>query len=155
NNDWYKHWCKAFQLQYDTNMETNNHVESWHNQLKTTYLKRKPNRHLHRLIYILVNDVDPEIISNVNRVLLGIDRMGNREREEVKRRKLAEDIPNERVEEFVSKELNDDGVLTALLVKLFDVSSDIMYRITVIDKDMVIVNAISSAFIKNLVSICT
>ncbi|KAI8876940.1 hypothetical protein K501DRAFT_199290, partial [Backusella circina FSU 941] len=46
-----KHWCKTFQLQYDINMEANNYIESWHNQLKTTYLKRKPNRRLHRLIY--------------------------------------------------------------------------------------------------------
>ncbi|KAI8880339.1 hypothetical protein K501DRAFT_151502, partial [Backusella circina FSU 941] len=64
-----KHWCKTFQLQYDTNMETNNYIESWYNQLKTTYLKRKPNRRLHRLIYILVNDVEPEFISNANRVI--------------------------------------------------------------------------------------
>ncbi|KAI8890119.1 hypothetical protein K501DRAFT_160578, partial [Backusella circina FSU 941] len=70
-----KHWYKAFQTQYGTNMETNNYVESWHNQLKTTYLKRKPNRRLDRLIYILVNDVEPEFISNVNRVILGIGRM--------------------------------------------------------------------------------
>ncbi|KAI9484073.1 MAG: hypothetical protein EXX96DRAFT_560786 [Benjaminiella poitrasii] len=40
DNNWYKHWCRAFQSNYDTNMETNNYVESWHNQLKTIYLKR-------------------------------------------------------------------------------------------------------------------
>ncbi|KAI8884169.1 hypothetical protein K501DRAFT_156243, partial [Backusella circina FSU 941] len=87
-----KHWCKTFQLQYDTNMETNDYIESCHNQLKTTYLKGKPNRRLHRLIYILINGVEPGFISNVNRIVLGINRMGDREREEVKRRKLAEDI---------------------------------------------------------------
>ncbi|KAI8884533.1 hypothetical protein K501DRAFT_155888, partial [Backusella circina FSU 941] len=73
--DWYKHWCKAFQPQYDTNMETNNYVESWSNQLETSYLKRKPNRRLHRLIDILVNDIEPEFISNANKVILGIGRM--------------------------------------------------------------------------------
>ncbi|KAI8877047.1 hypothetical protein K501DRAFT_199017, partial [Backusella circina FSU 941] len=98
-----KHWCEASQPQYDTNMETNNYIESWHKQLKTTYLKRKPNRRLHKLIYILVNDVEPEFISNVNQALLGIGRMGSREREEVKRIKLAEDIPSEPVEEYVNK----------------------------------------------------
>ncbi|KAI8881940.1 hypothetical protein K501DRAFT_274192 [Backusella circina FSU 941] len=63
--------------------------------------------------------------------------MGNREREEVKRRNLAEDIPSERVEEYVDKELNNDGELNALLVKVFDDSSDDIYRITVIDKEMI------------------
>ncbi|KAI8882657.1 hypothetical protein K501DRAFT_273477 [Backusella circina FSU 941] len=63
--------------------------------------------------------------------------MGNREREGVKRRNLAEDIPSERVEEYVDKELNDNGELTALLVKVFDDSNDDIYRITVIDKEMI------------------
>ncbi|KAI8379066.1 uncharacterized protein BYT42DRAFT_495541, partial [Radiomyces spectabilis] len=46
-----------------TDMETSNYIESWHNQLKTTYLqsfiflKADRNRRLDRLVYILVNDV--------------------------------------------------------------------------------------------------
>ncbi|KAI8889193.1 hypothetical protein K501DRAFT_267077 [Backusella circina FSU 941] len=59
-----------------------------------SYLKRKPNRHLDRLIYILVNDAMLELIRNVNRVLLGI-------------------------------------------VKALCYSSDNIYRITVIDKEMI------------------
>ncbi|KAI8090637.1 hypothetical protein BDF21DRAFT_325502, partial [Thamnidium elegans] len=57
NNGWYKHWAKAFQPRYYTNMETNNYVENSHNQLKTTYLKRNRNRRLDRLIYVLSQDV--------------------------------------------------------------------------------------------------
>ncbi|KAI8981403.1 hypothetical protein BDB01DRAFT_724108 [Pilobolus umbonatus] len=80
-NGWYRHWCKAFQPDRFTNMETNNYVESWHNQLKSMYLKRKGNRRVDRLIYILVNDVEPDYISTVNRLVLRIGRMSPDERE--------------------------------------------------------------------------
>ncbi|KAG2232120.1 hypothetical protein INT48_006797 [Thamnidium elegans] len=47
---------------FGLNMETNNFVESWHNQSKTTYLERKRNERADRLIFILVNDIEPDFI---------------------------------------------------------------------------------------------
>ncbi|KAF7723032.1 hypothetical protein EC973_002408 [Apophysomyces ossiformis] len=61
-------WFAVFQPQVFTNMETNNYVESWHNQLKTTYLKRKHNRRVDRLLYILVHDVEFDYKINTARV---------------------------------------------------------------------------------------
>lgn len=44
DSDKFIQWVAAFQPQTYTNIETNNFVESWHNQLKSTYLERKRNR---------------------------------------------------------------------------------------------------------------
>lgn len=38
NNDWIKCWAAGYQLDIHTNMETNNFVESWHNQLETFFI---------------------------------------------------------------------------------------------------------------------
>ncbi|EPB87318.1 hypothetical protein HMPREF1544_05843, partial [Mucor circinelloides 1006PhL] len=75
-------------------MEANNYVESWHNQLKTVYLHRKRDRRVNRLIYILVNDVEPNFIQNISRNTLSIDRMGP---EEGRRRELNAEAINEAI----------------------------------------------------------
>jgi hypothetical protein len=41
--DKYIQWCAIFQPQTYTNIKTNNFVESWQNQLRSTYLGRKRN----------------------------------------------------------------------------------------------------------------
>ncbi|KAI8335266.1 hypothetical protein EDC96DRAFT_355542 [Choanephora cucurbitarum] len=84
-------------------METNNYIESWHNQLKTTYLGRKKNRRVDKLIYILVNDVEPDYISNVGRISLNIGRMGPEERRRRKREIAAESI-NEAIIDMMIEE---------------------------------------------------
>jgi hypothetical protein len=55
-DDKFMHWSAAYQPQVLANMETNNYIEGWHNQLKTNYLQRKRNRRLDHLIFILVDD---------------------------------------------------------------------------------------------------
>ncbi|KAI9480262.1 MAG: hypothetical protein EXX96DRAFT_633530 [Benjaminiella poitrasii] len=50
DNDAFMMWTAAYQPQMYTNMETNNYIESWHNQLKTIHLKRKRNRRVDRLV---------------------------------------------------------------------------------------------------------
>ncbi|KAI8996928.1 hypothetical protein BDB01DRAFT_710786, partial [Pilobolus umbonatus] len=85
-------WCRAFQLDRLTNMETNNYVESWHKQPKSMHLRRKGNRRVDRLIYILVNDVEPDYTSTFNRLVLRIGRKSPAEREAGKRMLLAMSI---------------------------------------------------------------
>ncbi|KAI9345424.1 hypothetical protein BD770DRAFT_328643, partial [Pilaira anomala] len=65
-------WVSCYQPTVYTSMETNNYVESWHNQLKTTCLKRKPNRRVDGLIYVLVNDVGEVCQQNVKRLMLNV-----------------------------------------------------------------------------------
>ncbi|CEP16772.1 hypothetical protein [Parasitella parasitica] len=92
NREKFVHWSFAFQPQVYSNMETNNFVESWHNQLKTTYLGRKRNRRVDRLIHILVKDVEPDYIQNINRITLNVGRMGPEERRRRRRQLEAESI---------------------------------------------------------------
>ncbi|ORE04171.1 hypothetical protein BCV72DRAFT_278155, partial [Rhizopus microsporus var. microsporus] len=76
DNDRFIRWTAAYQLDRFTNMETNNYVESWHSQLKTSYLQRKRNRRVDRLVYILVNDVEEDFLSNINRIKMNVGRIG-------------------------------------------------------------------------------
>ncbi|KAI8322481.1 hypothetical protein EDC96DRAFT_596411 [Choanephora cucurbitarum] len=99
------HWSAAFQP--FTNMETNNYIESWHNQLNTTYLGRKKNRRVDRLIYILVNDVEPDYISNVGRISLKIGRMGPQERRRRRKREIAAESINEAIIDMMIEETDD------------------------------------------------
>ncbi len=67
-----KMWSAAYQPEIFTNMATNNYIESWHNQLKSVYLKRRRNRRLDRLLYILTEDVAIDLKNDVARLSLYI-----------------------------------------------------------------------------------
>lgn len=82
NNGWFKHRVKAFQPSYYTNMETNSYAESWHNQLKTTNLKRNGNRILdNRPVYVLSQDILPDYLRYTRRITFNKGKMGPTERE--------------------------------------------------------------------------
>ncbi|KAF9189780.1 hypothetical protein BGZ49_003774, partial [Haplosporangium sp. Z 27] len=52
-------WMKAYRVgKYYAGMDTNNYVESWHNHLKSHFLRGHTNCRGDRLIYILTTDVD-------------------------------------------------------------------------------------------------
>ncbi|ORE05986.1 hypothetical protein BCV72DRAFT_182828, partial [Rhizopus microsporus var. microsporus] len=92
NNDNFKRWARAYQPAIYTNMEISNYIESWHNQLKATYLKRKQNRRVGRLIFILVNDVEEDYLQNIQRLMLKVGRMGPEERRRRARQIKADQI---------------------------------------------------------------
>lgn len=66
----------------DTQMEYNYLVESLHNQLNTVILDRHINRSVDRFVFILVEDVDKGIKTNIERINLNFGRMGPRRRQE-------------------------------------------------------------------------
>ena len=68
-------------MQILTNMETNNYIENWYNQLKTNYLQRNRNRRLDRLIFILVDDVHTDFMYNTARTAVNIRCMNSETRE--------------------------------------------------------------------------
>jgi transposase-like protein len=70
-----KMWSAAFQPEIFTNMATNNYIESWHNQLKSTYLKRQRNRRIDRLIYILTEDVAIDLKMDLARLTMIIGKL--------------------------------------------------------------------------------
>ncbi|CAO3669135.1 unnamed protein product [Rhizopus stolonifer] len=80
DNDAFMRWTACYQIEVYTNMETNNYVESWHNQLKTTYLRRKQNRRVDGLIFILVKDIEYDYQNNVKRLMLNVGRMSPEQR---------------------------------------------------------------------------
>ncbi len=69
-----KMWSAAYQPEIFTNMATNIYIESWHNQLKSIYLKRRRNRRIDRLIYILTEDIAIDIENDVARLSLFIGK---------------------------------------------------------------------------------
>ncbi|ORE03460.1 hypothetical protein BCV72DRAFT_184454, partial [Rhizopus microsporus var. microsporus] len=91
-DDKFMHWSAAYQPQIFTNMGMNNNIENWHNQLKTSYLQRKRNRRLDRLIFILVDDVHTDFMHNTARMAVNIGRTSSETREARKRIIAAEEI---------------------------------------------------------------
>ncbi|CEP13527.1 hypothetical protein [Parasitella parasitica] len=132
NVEKFVHWSTAFQPQVYTNMETNNFIESWHNQLKTTYMGRKRNRRVDRLIFILVNDVEPDYIHNICRISLNIGRMGPEERKRRRREMDAAGI-NEAVLSIMIEEPDKES--NVYRVKSFT-DELLFYDIDVIDREM-------------------
>ncbi|CEG78047.1 hypothetical protein RMATCC62417_12707 [Rhizopus microsporus] len=91
-------------------METNNYIESWHNQLKTNYLQRKRNRRLNRLIFILVDDVHTDFMHNAARMAANIGHMSSETRKARKRMIAAEEINELSLEDMVQKAYIDEEV---------------------------------------------
>lgn len=77
----YKRWARCYQPEIYTNMETNNYVESWLNQLKTVYLDRRRNHGLDFIIHMLVEDVEVDIKHEIARLTAKVGRMNKEERE--------------------------------------------------------------------------
>lgn len=115
-------------------METKNFIESWHNQLKTNFLERRPNRRVDRLVYILVRDVEPVFGDNVERILLGLGRMGPLHYEERRRFLEALKYPEDLIADMVTPNTADAGSaeVTSLAVKSFCLA-DLMYNVSVND----------------------
>lgn len=99
----YKKWAAAYVIEEHAHMQTNNYIESWHNQLKSVYLKRIRNRRLDRLVYILSNDVESDMKTEVRRIDSEAGRMGPELRLRRKREIAAGSIPNDRLNEMINQ----------------------------------------------------
>ncbi|KAG1519297.1 hypothetical protein G6F52_008755 [Rhizopus delemar] len=123
--DGYKRWSAAYVIEEHQNMRTNNYIESWHNQLKSVYLKRIKNRRLDRLIFILVNEVENDMKLEEARVSSEVGRMGPETRNRRKREMIAAAIPDDRMKEMITKESE-----TTYNVESFS-QEDIMYTVQI------------------------
>ena len=115
-DDEFMRWSATYQPQILTNMEMNNNIESWHNQLKTNYLQRKRNRRLDHLIFILVHT---DFMHDTTRMSINIGRMSSETREARKRMIAAE----------VINELSLEGILMKKSVILSSLSRRKLYTI--------------------------
>ncbi|KAG1627732.1 hypothetical protein G6F44_012114 [Rhizopus delemar] len=123
--DGYKRWSAAYVIEEHQNMRISNYIESWHNPLKSVYLKRTKNRRLDRLVYILVNEVENDIKFEEARVSSEVGRMGPETRNKRKRETVAADIPDDRTKELITKESE-----TTYNVESFS-QEDIMYTVQI------------------------
>ncbi|KAI9486229.1 MAG: hypothetical protein EXX96DRAFT_598697 [Benjaminiella poitrasii] len=96
-----ENWTAAFMQEAFNYMRTNNYIESWHNQLKSKYLKRIKNHRLDRLIYVLYVDVEKDMKLEEQRVELEVGRMGPSVRQRRRREILADKIPADEREKMV------------------------------------------------------
>ncbi|CEG80362.1 hypothetical protein RMATCC62417_14714 [Rhizopus microsporus] len=104
-------------------METNNYVESWHKQLKTTYLNRKSNRRVDRLIFILVRDILLDYVQNVNRM--------SHEKRRRAREVSAEDV-NEAILKTAIEQLEDS---IGFKIRSFS-NEEVFYTVKIAEENM-------------------
>ena len=129
NEGRFTRWCAAFQPDISTNMETNNFVESWHNQLKTWYFERRRNRRLDTLIAVLVEDVDYDMQATRQIRSLNIGRMTANERERRKREIRAEAIALPILKDMVDMISSTGGPAPVIHVASFRQADDVAYDI--------------------------
>lgn len=88
--DKYPRWARCYHPAVYTNMLTNNYVESWHNQLKTVYLGRQYLRRVDFLVYMLVEEVEIDMISEVKRRAARNGQLTNMQRHMLEKKKQAD-----------------------------------------------------------------
>ena len=88
NNTWIERkdlWSKAWRK--NATFNTNNLVESYHNQLKTNYLGRARSLRVDRLVYLLSQVLAVDYRQDNVRVLLGITSMSLSRDEQIKKQR--------------------------------------------------------------------
>ena len=123
-------WMKAYRTgKYYAGMDTNNYVESWHNHLKSHFLRGHSNCRGDRLIYILANDVDEfyQMMAMQNLV-----RRGRHTRGEINDFKQLEFLEGKTIEELRSFVIDIGGAQNMYCVRSFSVSGG-YYFISVLD----------------------
>lgn len=90
-------------------VHTNNLIESWHNTLKTVYLKSTRKQRTDMLVYMLLNEVLIDLRKKVTQISLGfMPRRTNLV--EGQQQDLCKAIPDEIALSMVSRTLLDDNI---------------------------------------------
>ncbi|CDH61222.1 hypothetical protein RO3G_15174 [Lichtheimia corymbifera JMRC:FSU:9682] len=95
-------WAACYQLDTYTNMETNNYVESWHNQLKSVYLKRYRVHRLDYIVFVLVTKVEFDLLHDVQRRAAKVGPQTKRDLELAKTKLKADQLSHEMMLQKVS-----------------------------------------------------
>ena len=113
-------WMKAYRVgKYYAGMDTNNYVESWHNHLKSQFLRGHTNCRADRLIYVLTKDVDEfyQMIAMQNVV-----RRGRHTKGEINDFRQLAFLENKSKEELQSFVVNVAGDPSVYVVRSFSIS---------------------------------
>ena len=103
------------------NINTNNYVESWHNQLKTGYLRNSRKKRIDVLVHIPLRKVLPDFKLKIGRVCLGLDkrRLSNAERKQLeKAMELDHDLAKSMINRIIDSE-GEDYMFKLFIVKSF------------------------------------
>ncbi|KAI7846621.1 hypothetical protein BDC45DRAFT_583432 [Circinella umbellata] len=92
---WSKVWREGVQF------HTNNLIESWHNQLKTHYLKRTRKHRIDYIVWVLTQVVDCAYRQSILQVFHGFEDVGLT-KEEKKRHKTAYELDDDTATEYIS-----------------------------------------------------
>ncbi|KAI8876173.1 hypothetical protein K501DRAFT_298979 [Backusella circina FSU 941] len=101
-------WSRAYHFLEFSYMLTSNYIESWHNQLKSVYLKRTRNKRLDRLFFILTVEIDYDINEEYHKV-----RENNGTMSSAERRRRAIELTAERRRVMIADPLGDVGNYTS------------------------------------------
>ncbi|OAD67261.1 hypothetical protein PHYBLDRAFT_151513 [Phycomyces blakesleeanus NRRL 1555(-)] len=91
----FKIWSRAYHERQFSHMLTNNYIESWHNQLKTVFMKRSRNKRLDKLVFVLVHNVKYYLTQEYKRVMSNNGPMSSFTRQQ-------------RIHEMEAEEVDDD-----------------------------------------------
>ena len=123
--DQYPRWTRCYHPAVYTNMLTNNYVESWHNQLKTIYLRRKYPRRVDFLIDTLVEEVKLGMISEIKRRAARNGQLTNVQRHMLQKRKQADEMGEEvsdvELSQMIQPRDENENAFTVESFKLDDV----------------------------------
>jgi hypothetical protein len=98
----YNLWSRAYHPIEFSHMLTNNYIESWHNQLKSIFLRRSRNKRLDRLIFVLSVEVEYFYHEEFDRVEVNHGPMTPAEKERRRVRLAAEAVPEDRRIEMIT-----------------------------------------------------
>lgn len=110
--------------------------------MKSVYFELHPNQRVHRLLYILVNEVGVDYQTNIKRVIAGLRRLGPLHHDEQKQALRAKAIPLEAARVVVTPFVTDDSVLQTLSIMSFT-RRDLSYTIDMRDGRMATCDCLS------------
>ena len=102
-------------------INTNNHIEAWHNVLKSRYLGSYRKQRTDTLVHLLLREVLPEYRIKVARVTTGLERRRQTDSEKAQLKKCTE-LSSERAASLVRHsvvKVGEAGYSESILVKSF------------------------------------
>ncbi|OAD81554.1 hypothetical protein PHYBLDRAFT_184638 [Phycomyces blakesleeanus NRRL 1555(-)] len=91
----FKIWSRAYHKRQFSYMLTNNYIESWHNQLKTVFMKKSRNKRLDKLVFVLVLNIEYYLTQKYKHVMANNGPMSSFTRQQ-------------RIHEMEAEEVDDD-----------------------------------------------
>ncbi|KAG0278891.1 hypothetical protein BGZ97_009670, partial [Linnemannia gamsii] len=136
-----RRWMKAYRQRiHYAGMDTNNYVESWHNQLKSHFLRGHNRGRGDRLIYVLSHDVDSFFQAEGMRSRVRFGRLSKGETLDVKQQKC---LAGKNQDDLRAMVIHLDG---KYVIRSFSVES-ILYNVSV--ENNIINGCLCTHFIKN------